>query len=36
VKYLLQVVSQTISTLFVRIQVEGIVLSPLEVAISLG
>jgi putative ABC transport system permease protein len=36
VKYLLQVVSQTISTLFVRVQVEGIVLSPLEVAVSLG
>jgi putative ABC transport system permease protein len=36
VKYLLHVVSQTISTLFVRVQVEGIVLSPLEVAISLG
>ncbi len=36
VKYLLQVVSQTISTLFVRVQVEGLVLSPLEVAVSLG
>ena len=36
VKYLLNVVSQTISTLFVRVQVEGLVLSPLEVAVSLG
>lgn len=36
VKYLLNVVSQTISTLFVRVQVEGLMLSPLEVAVSLG
>jgi putative ABC transport system permease protein len=36
VKYLLHGVSQTISTLFVRVQVEGLVLSPLEVAASLG
>lgn len=36
VKYLLNVVSQTISTLFVRVQVDGLVLSPLEVAVSLG
>jgi putative ABC transport system permease protein len=36
VKYLLNVVSQTISTLFVRIQVEGLVLSPLEIAASLA
>jgi len=36
VKHLLHGVSQTISTLFVRVQVEGLVLSPLEIAISLG
>jgi putative ABC transport system permease protein len=36
VKYLLHGVSQTISTLFVRVQVEGLVLNPLEVAVSLG
>jgi putative ABC transport system permease protein len=36
VKHLLQGVSQTISTLFVRVQVEGLVLSPLEIVISLG
>ena len=36
VKYLLHDVSQTISTLFVRVQVEGLVLSPLEIALSLG
>ncbi len=36
VKYLLHGVSQTISTLFVRVQVEGLVLSPLEITISLG
>jgi putative ABC transport system permease protein len=36
VKYLLHGVSQTISTLFVRVQVEGLVLSPLEIAVSLG
>lgn len=36
VKYLLHGVSQTISTLFVRVQVEGLLLSPLEIAISLG
>jgi putative ABC transport system permease protein len=36
VKYFLHGVSQTISTLFVRVQVEGLVLSPLEIAISLG
>lgn len=36
VKYLLHGVSQTISTLFVRVQVDGLVLSPLEIAISLG
>jgi len=34
VKYLLHVVSQTISTLFVRVQVEGLMLSPLEIGIS--
>ncbi len=36
VKYLLHGVSQTISTLFVRVQVEGLVLSPVEIAVSLG
>jgi putative ABC transport system permease protein len=36
VKYLLQGVSQTISTLFVRVHVEGLVLSTWEIAISLG
>ncbi len=36
VKHLLYGVSQTISTLFVRVQVEGLVLSPLEIVISLG
>jgi putative ABC transport system permease protein len=36
VRHLLHGVSQTISTLFVRVQVEGLVLSPLEIAISLG
>jgi putative ABC transport system permease protein len=36
VKHLLQGVSQTISTLFVRVQVEGLVLSPLEIVISFG
>jgi putative ABC transport system permease protein len=36
VKYLLQGVSQTISTLFVRVYVEGLVLSTWEIAISLG
>ncbi len=34
VKYLLHSVSQTISTLFVRVHVEGLVLSPAEVFIS--
>ena len=36
VKYLLHGVSQTISTLFVRVHVEGLVLSPLEIAVSLA
>jgi len=36
VKYLLHGVSQTISTLFVRVQVEGLVLSPVEIVISFG
>jgi putative ABC transport system permease protein len=36
VKYLLGTVSQTISTLFVRVRVEGLELSALEVALSLG
>lgn len=36
VKYLLHTVSQTISTLFVRVHVEGLMLSPAEVAISFG
>ena len=36
VKYLLHSVSQTISTLFVRVHVEGLLLSPAEVAISFG
>ena len=34
VKYLLHSVSQTISTLFVRVQVEGLVLSPWEILAS--
>ena len=34
VKYLLHSVSQTISTLFVRVQVEGLVLSPWEILLS--
>ena len=34
VKYLLHSVSQTISTLFVRVQVEGLVLSPWEILVS--
>ena len=33
-KYLLHSVSQTISTLFVRVQVEGLVLSPWEILVS--
>ncbi len=36
VKYLLHSVSQTISTLFVRVHVEGLALSPAEVFISFG
>ncbi|MFO7707469.1 MAG: FtsX-like permease family protein [Desulfobacterales bacterium] len=36
VKYLLHTVSQTISTLFVRVHVDGLTLSPAEVAISFG
>ncbi|MCU0558722.1 MAG: FtsX-like permease family protein [Desulfobacterales bacterium] len=36
VKYLLHTVSQTISTLFVRVHVEGLLLSPAEVAVSFG
>jgi putative ABC transport system permease protein len=36
VKYLLHGVSQTISTLFVRVRVEGLVLSPWEIAVSLA
>ena len=36
VKYLLHTVSQTISTLFVRVHVEGLALSPAEVAVSFG
>ena len=36
VKYLLHGVSQTISTLFVRVHVEGLVLSPGEIAVSLA
>jgi len=35
-RYLLHGVSQTISTLFVRVHVEGLVLSPWEIAISLA
>ncbi len=36
VKYMLHGVSQTISTLFVRVQVEGLVLGPWEIVISFG
>jgi putative ABC transport system permease protein len=36
VRYLLAAVSQTISTLFVRVHVAGLALSPVEIAVSLG
>jgi putative ABC transport system permease protein len=36
VKYMLHGVSQTISTLFVRVQVEGLVMGPWEIVISFG